>query len=54
MTLLVATFESLLPAIVMHVLVDVGGGLIGWIVLRDTAGDMEPTVKLGKGIAGEA
>ncbi|MFZ2990473.1 CPBP family intramembrane glutamic endopeptidase [Ideonella sp.] len=34
-TLLVATFQSLWPAIVLHALVDIGSGAMAWLVLRD-------------------
>ena len=38
-TLLVAVFDSLWPAIALHVLFDLGQGMIAWVALRD---DMEP------------
>lgn len=34
-TLVVAIFESLWPAIALHALVDLGGGLIAWLALRE-------------------
>ena len=34
-TLLVAAFDSLWPAIALHVLVDLAGGVMAWLVLRD-------------------
>lgn len=34
-TLLVAVFESLWPAIVLHALIDFGSGLMAWLALRE-------------------
>ena len=34
-TAVVAIFDSLWPAIALHALVDLGGGLIGWLALRE-------------------
>jgi hypothetical protein len=34
-TLVVAVFESLWPAIALHVLVDLGSGTMAWLVLRE-------------------
>ena len=36
LTLVVAIFDSLWPAIVLHALVDVGSGIMTWLVLRET------------------
>ena len=35
MTLIVATFGSLWPAIVLHVLIGAGSGIMAWFVLRE-------------------
>ena len=35
LTLVVATFDSLFPAIALHALVDVGTGVIAWLALRE-------------------
>jgi membrane protease YdiL (CAAX protease family) len=41
-TLLVATFDSLWPAIAVHTLWDFGQGCIAWLVLREGIVDAEP------------
>jgi CAAX protease family protein len=38
-TLVVALFGSLLPAIALHALVDIGAGVIAWLALRELAKD---------------
>ncbi|MBL8516696.1 MAG: CPBP family intramembrane metalloprotease [Betaproteobacteria bacterium] len=38
-TLLVAAFDSLWPAIVLHALVDLANGLMAWLVLRERLAD---------------
>ena len=37
-TLVVATFDSLWPAIALHALVDLAGGLAAWLAARRTGG----------------
>ncbi|MGH8138496.1 MAG: CPBP family intramembrane glutamic endopeptidase [Steroidobacteraceae bacterium] len=34
-TVVVATFDSLLPAMAMHALIDIGSGYIAWLAFRD-------------------
>ncbi len=41
-TAVVLLFGSLWPAIVLHVLVDAGQGLISWLILREAPGGQEP------------
>ena len=41
-TVVVAVFESLWPAIALHAVVDVGGGTMAWLALRDEASDAGP------------
>ena len=38
-TMLVALSHSLWPAIVLHVMVDLGGGVMAWLALRDESDD---------------
>src|SRR5262245_34165013 len=38
-TMLVALFDSLWPAIVLHVMVDFSGGVMAWLALRDEPND---------------
>jgi uncharacterized protein len=38
-TMLVAIFHSLRPAIVLHVMVDLSGGVMAWLALRDESDD---------------
>jgi membrane protease YdiL (CAAX protease family) len=38
-TLVVLVFGSLLPAMVLHALVDIGGGLVAWLALRKMQGE---------------
>ena len=37
-TLVVAALDSLWPAIILHSLVDLGGGVLAWLALREEAG----------------
>ena len=39
LTLVVVILGSLLPAMALHALVDIGQGLIGWLALRKTDGE---------------
>jgi hypothetical protein len=41
MTLVVALTRSLFPAMVLHVIVDVGGGLVTWIALREATPEID-------------
>jgi uncharacterized protein len=38
MTLVVLVFDSLLPAMILHALIDINQGLLGWLVLREVSG----------------
>ncbi|HEY4139126.1 MAG TPA: CPBP family intramembrane glutamic endopeptidase [Casimicrobiaceae bacterium] len=42
LTLVVAISGSLLPAIVLHALVDIGQGFVAWMVLRETRREGDP------------
>jgi CAAX protease family protein len=42
LTLVVLAFDSLLPAMAMHAVVDIGQGLVAWLVLRRESGMAEP------------
>lgn len=43
LTLVVAAFDSLWPAIALHAIMDLGAGVLAWLVLRDGAGDSTMT-----------
>jgi membrane protease YdiL (CAAX protease family) len=36
MTLVVAGTRSLMPAMALHAIIDIGGGVVTWMVWRDT------------------
>lgn len=45
-TLVVATLDSLWPAIALHAIVDLGSGVIAWLALREVSAKAGPTASL--------